>query len=73
MGKESSAERDRPVMDEGLWTAPEAAKFLSVSVGYLRESSCPKILLPSNGRGARELVRYDPKDVRAWALSRRVA
>ncbi len=55
-----------------LWTQREAAEYLGVSPRYLRESACPKILLPGNGTGARDLVRYDPQDVRQWADSRKV-
>lgn len=54
---------------EHLWTQREAADFLSVTPRYLRESSCPKILLPGNGVKGQPLVRYDPDDVRAWARS----
>ena len=49
-----------------LWTQREAAAFLGVSTRYLRDSSCPKILLPGSGRKGNPLVRYDPADVRTW-------
>ena len=52
---------------ERLWTQKEAAAFLSVTTRYLRDSSCPKILLPGNGKKGQPVVRYDPADVRAWA------
>lgn len=52
---------------ERLWTQQEAAAFLSVTPRYLRESNCPKILLPGNGKKGQPVVRYDPADVRAWA------
>ena len=50
-----------------FWTQSEAAAFLAVTPRYLRESNCPKILLPGNGPKRQPLVRYDPEDVRAWA------
>ena len=49
------------------WTQKEAAAFLGVSARYLRESSCPKLLLPGNGVKGVPLVRYDPAQVRRWA------
>lgn len=52
-----------------LWTQAEAAKFLAVTPRYLRDSSCPKTLLPGNGTRGQPLVRYDPNEVRAWARS----
>lgn len=50
-----------------LWTQREAASYLSVTPRYLRESSCPKILLPGNGTKGYPVVRYDPSEVRAWS------
>lgn len=58
-------------MPESLWTQQDAAAHLRVSVRYLRASTCPKVLLPGNGRSRRQLVRYDPAQVRQWAESRR--
>ena len=55
-----------------LWTQKEAAAFLAVTPRYLRDSTCPKILLPGNGRKRQPLVRYDPDEVRGWAHSRHV-
>lgn len=49
----------------------DAAHLLGVSVSYLRASSCPKRLLPSNGRGSKPLVRYLRSEVLGWALARR--
>ena len=49
-----------------LWTVREAAAYLSVSERYLRESSCPRVLLPGNGPRGVQLVRYDPAEVNAW-------
>jgi hypothetical protein len=48
----------------------EAAVMLGVSVAWLRASSCPKVLLPGNGPKGRDIVRYDPADLRAWAADR---
>lgn len=56
-----------PLPDDRLWTQEEAAQFLSVSPRYIRESTCPKVLLPGNGERGQSLVRYDPAEVRAWA------
>lgn len=56
---------------DALLTQREAADLLSVSPGYLRESSCPKLLLPGNGPRGKPLVRYVRSDVLAWALARR--
>jgi hypothetical protein len=55
-----------------LWTQREAAAFLGVSTRYLRDSPCPKVLLPGTGSRGRAIVRYVPADVRSWALQRRV-
>lgn len=50
-----------------LWSQKEAAFYLGVSARYLRESSCPKVLLPGNGTKGQPIVRYRPADVVAWA------
>jgi len=63
----SAADR-APLMADHFWTQAEAAYFLGVSPRYLRESSCPKTLLP--GGGDKPLVRYDPAVVKAWAFAR---
>lgn len=52
-----------------LWTQKEAAAYLAVTTRYLRDSNCPKVLLPSNAAHGAPLVRYDPAEVRAWARS----
>ena len=55
-----------PVTEEGLphlWTQDQAARAMRVSVRYLRESTCPRVELPGNGR---PLLRYDPEVCRAW-------
>ena len=52
-----------------LWTQRDAAAFLGVTPRYLRDSSCPKLLLPGNGPKGQPLVRYEPEEVRAWARS----
>jgi hypothetical protein len=53
--------------DDRLWTQMEACTFLGVSPRYLRESACPKILLPGTGPKGQSIVRYAPADVKAWA------
>jgi hypothetical protein len=55
-----------PAAAERLWTQREAATFLGVSTRYLRDSACPRVLLPGNGRKGQPLVRYEPSAVRAW-------
>lgn len=56
-----------------LWTQKEAAAYLGVSVSYIRASTCPKALLPSQGkRNARPLVRYRRQEVEDW-LARHTA
>lgn len=65
-----SASVDPPVVGlakDRLWTQAQAAAFLSVTPRYLRDSGCPKTLLPGNGPSGRPLVRYDPDEVRSWA------
>jgi hypothetical protein len=52
--------------DDRLWNQREAAQYLAVSARYLRESTCPKVLLPGNGAKGQPLGRYDPADVKAW-------
>ena len=64
MAPTNPANRDR---GDRLWTQTEAADYLNVSARYLRDASCPKVLLPGNGPGAQPLVRYMPDEVRAWA------
>lgn len=54
-------------------TQKEAASLLRVSVSYLRASSCPKHLLPGNGRRGKELVRYRRDEVLAWGSARTLA
>ena len=49
-----------------LWNQREAAYYLGVSARYLRESDCPKVLLPGNGKAGQPIVRYDPADVKTW-------
>lgn len=56
-----------PQPNVGLWTQAQAADYLNVSIRYLRDSACPKVHLPGHGRRGRPLVRYNPKDVAAWA------
>lgn len=62
-----------PLPTDRLWTQREAAYYLGVSTRYLRESSCPKILLPGGGEHQQPVVRYDPEQVKAWAAARNTA
>jgi hypothetical protein len=55
-----------PLPTDRLWTQHEAAYYLGVSARYLRESSCPKVLLPGAGEKGRPLVRYEPAAVMSW-------
>ena len=57
---------DLPI-DNKLWTQAEAAAYLGVTTRYLRDSACPKLLLPGNGPKGQPVVRYDPNEVRVWA------
>jgi hypothetical protein len=50
-----------------LWTQDETSRFLKVSVRYLRDSACPHIALPGNGKRGQPVLRYDPQEVVAWA------
>src|SRR5262245_43520752 len=52
-----------------MLTQREAAALLRVSPSYIRNSDCPKILLPGNGRRAKPVVRYRRNDILAWAES----
>lgn len=56
-----------PVAVYRLWTQKQAAAYLNVSERYLRDSSCPKVLLPGNGKRGERLVRYKPSAVIEWA------
>lgn len=60
-------------MTDRLWLGVEAAQYLRVSTKYLRKSSCPKVLLPSNEPGGKPLVRYEPTAVVAWAEARKLS
>lgn len=51
---------------KALWTQKEAADAMSLSERYLRDSDCPKVLLPSTKQGGRPMLRYDPEECRAW-------
>jgi hypothetical protein len=57
-----------PTLDR-LWTQREAAAYLGVTGRFLRDSTCPKMLLPGNGEKGQPIVRYAPAEVRAWARS----
>lgn len=49
-----------------LWTQKKAAEAMGVSLRYLRESTCPRVELPSNKPGGRPMLRYDPEVCRTW-------
>lgn len=52
---------------EPLWTVLQAAAYLNVSERYMRDTDCPRVLLPGNGEKCQPLVRYIPVVVRDWA------
>lgn len=58
---------------DALLRQREAAALLSVSVAWLRASSCPKYLLQGNGPKRKPVVRYRREDVLRWRESCRVA
>lgn len=53
-------------LPDRLLTQREAAEYLAVSARYLRESSCPKVLLPGHGKKGHPLVRYSLRDLHDW-------
>lgn len=53
-------------MTTALWTQKEAALNLRVSTAYLRQSGCPKVLLPSLKPDGKPMVRYVPSEVEKW-------
>jgi hypothetical protein len=55
-----------PVVVYALWTQEEAAAYLKVSPRFLRDSPCPKVTLPGNGKKGEPLIRYIPEDVMRW-------
>jgi hypothetical protein len=55
-----------PVPVLKLWTQEQAAEYLNVSPRYLRDSGCPKVRLPGNGRQRESLLRYKPEQVIQW-------
>ena len=56
-----------PMTVYGLWTQVQTAAYLNVSSRYLRDSSCPKVLLPGNGEKQEEsVIRYKPEAVIRW-------
>jgi hypothetical protein len=64
---------DRSASADEVLTQRQAARLLKVSVAYLRASSCPKHLLPGNGRCGKPLVRYLRSQVLEWGLRRVLA
>ncbi len=57
---------------DALLRQRDAAALLSVSVAWLRASSCPKYLLKGNGPRGRPVVRYRREDVLSWREAGRV-
>lgn len=55
-----------------LMTPREAARMLRVSAGFLRTSSCPKVLMRGNGRTPKALVRYQHAEVVKWIAAQSV-
>ena len=55
-----------------LMTPREAARMLRVSAEFLRASSCPKILMRSNGRTPKAVVRYQHAEVVKWIIAQSV-
>ena len=53
-------------MTRPLMRRKEAAQYLAVSLNWLRNSDCPKVLLPGQGPKGQSVVRYDPDDMDAW-------
>lgn len=60
------------MLDEPMWTQREAAAFVRLSPSTLRASDCPKRLIYLPGR-TRPIVRYAPREVRAWLTARSTA
>lgn len=57
--------------DGALLTKHGVAEMLGVSVRTVQNLKLPRVLLP--GRGDREIVRYDPAEVRAYIESRKTS
>jgi hypothetical protein len=53
-------------VNRGLWTQRQAAAYLGVSQRYLRDSSCPKLLLPGNGPNRLEQIAVLMPQTRRW-------
>lgn len=59
-----------PMVVYGLWTQKQTAAYLNVCERYLRDSSCPKVLLPGNGKKQKEsVIRYAPEAVLRWTAN----
>ena len=65
----AAATEHAPLPTDRLWTQLEAAYYLGVSVRYLRQSNCTKLLLPGTGAKQQPLLRYEPQTVKAWAAA----
>lgn len=51
-------------MTEGLWKLTDVANHFGVSTKTVRRMRVPRVAIP--GSGVKPIVRYDPKQVRAW-------
>ena len=68
-----SRSRHASATEPGAFSQRGAARFLGVSVGYLRHSSCPKVRLPSNRPNGKPVIRYFRHAIEAWASCSREA
>ena len=65
-------------MTDSLWTISHVAEYLVISEAAAdyaaTQPDFPRpIVLPSRGTGARQIKRWHPEKVRAWAAAREVA
>lgn len=60
--------RRNEAADRGMWTAENVAAFLKVSVSWVRHRVAAN-KLPHHRVGG-WIVRFDPAEIRAWAISR---
>jgi hypothetical protein len=54
-------------MTEVLLSQKAAARLLGVSTSFLRQSSCPRVLVPGNGPVGKPLLRYSQTALLEWA------
>lgn len=65
---------DQPIEPGQLLTPKEASAYTRLSVGYLRNSACSKVVLPT-GRGTKgkPIIRYRKCDLDAFVNHHRVS